>query len=48
MKTINETFTEDEFRRLKRAKKKIDSKTWHDFFMSCTESILAGDENADD
>jgi len=47
MKTINETFTIEEFNKLKRAKKKSDSKTWHDFFMSCAESILKGDDKTD-
>jgi len=37
MKTINETFTEDEFKKLQRAKKKSNAKTWHDYFLLCAE-----------
>jgi len=40
MKTINETFEEDEFKKLKRAKKLSGAKTWHDFFMEHVECII--------
>jgi len=35
MKTINETFTDKEFARLKKAKKKLKHKdrSWHDFLL---------------
>ena len=40
MKTINETFTDTEFNKLKKLKKKL---SWHDFIMSmynqCIEAI---------
>jgi hypothetical protein len=31
MKTINETFTEDEFKMLKEAKEQSGAKSWHDY-----------------
>lgn len=44
MKTINETFTDDEHRRLSRLKEKI---SWHDFimlmFVHCLDSKKNGE-----
>ena len=37
MKKINETFTDEEFERLKKAKGK---KTWHDFILNLAEEKL--------
>ena len=34
MKTINETFTDEEFRKLKKKKGKL---SWHDFILKLTE-----------
>lgn len=39
MKTINETFTEEEFKKLQRTKKKSNAKTWHDYLLLPTEEI---------
>ena len=36
MKTVNEKFTEDEFKKLNRAKKKT-KLSWHDFIMTLAE-----------
>ena len=44
MKTINETFTDTEFNKLKKLKKDL---SWHDFIMSmftqCKEAIKRGE-----
>jgi hypothetical protein len=39
MKTLNEKFTDEEFKKLSRAKKKIDEKlNWHDFIMQLVKN----------
>jgi predicted CopG family antitoxin len=38
MKNINEKFTDEEFKKLVKAKKLSDTKSWHDFIMSLTET----------
>lgn len=40
MKTINETFTEEEFKKIKKAKTISQAKTWHEFILSCAELAI--------
>ena len=44
MKTVNETFSDEEFKQLNKKKGK---NSWHDFIMLLTEYEESGQENKD-
>lgn len=44
MKSLNEKFTDEEFRKLARAKKRADL-SWHDFIMTLTDDKKEEQEN---
>jgi hypothetical protein len=46
MKTINETFTDEEIDALQKKKEKYGDKNWHDFILRSAGLIKGGKKNA--